>query len=95
MFDVVTCQISIAHTSTYTLTDSGASYSCVAAPFIKRLDMVPELHNGVCNFSLPSSENLTSWFCFKVLPAKIVGCEIAIDLLVLEMVNYDVILGMD
>ena len=58
--DVVSSQISKAYTSTYTLIDSKALHSFVTASFIKRLDMVPELLDDVCNISLPFGENLTS-----------------------------------
>ena len=44
--------------------------------------------------SLPSGENLTSRFGFKVVPVKIAGRELPVDLMVFEMVDYDVTLGM-
>ena len=40
---VVASQISIAHTSAYTLIDFGASHSFVSATFVKKLDMVLDL----------------------------------------------------
>ena len=93
--NVMTGQISIAHTSTYTLINSRASHSFLFAYFIKKLDMVLELLNDVCNVSLPSGENLLSQFSFKVIPVKINGRELLVNLIVLGMINYDVILGMD
>ena len=57
--------------------------------------MVPELLNEVCVISLPLGENLTSRFSFKVIPIKIAGRESPIDLIVLEMLDHDIILGMD
>ena len=92
---VVPGQISIAHTLAYTLIDSGASHSFVPASFVKKLDMVPKLLNEVYVISLPLRENLTSRFSFKVVLVKITGRELPVDLIVLEMVDYDVILGMD
>ena len=50
---MVVDQISIAHTSTYALIDSGASHSFVSALFVKKLDMEPVLRNEVCVVSLP------------------------------------------
>ena len=38
---------------------------------------------------------MTSRFGFNVIPIKIAGRELPVDLMVLEMVDYDVILGMD
>ena len=40
-------------------------------------------------------ENLTSRFVFKEIPVKVAGRELPIALIVLEMVDYDVILGID
>ena len=57
--------------------------------------MVPELLNEVCVVSLPLGENMTSWFTFKVVAVKIVGRELPVDLIVLDMLDYDVILDMD
>ena len=48
-----------------------------------------------CVVSLPSGETLTSQFSFKEIHVKVVGRELPVDLIVLEMVDYDVILGMD
>ena len=45
--------------------------------------------------SLPSRENLTSRFSFKEIPVKITGRELLVDLIVLEIIDYDVILDMD
>ena len=88
-------QISIAHTSTYTLIDYGVSHSFVSTLFVKKLDMEPVLLDEVCIVSLPSGENLTSRFVFKEVLVKVVSRELPVNLIVLEMVDYDVILGMD
>ena len=57
--------------------------------------MVSEFLEDMCNVSLLSGEKLIARFCFKVILIKIAGQELLVDLLVLEMVDYDVILGMD
>ena len=92
---VVAGQISITHTSAYALIDTRALHSFVSALFVKKLDMESALLNEVCVVSLPSGENLTSRYSFKEVPVKVVGRELPVDLIVLEMVDYDVILGMD
>ena len=48
----------------------------------------------MCVVSLPLRENLTAQFSLKVVPVKIAGRELPVDLIVLNMVDYDVILGM-
>ena len=87
--------ISIAYTSAYTLIDSKASHSFVFALFVKKLDMEPALLDEVCVASLPSGENLTSRFSFKEVHVKVTRRELPVDLILLEMVDYDVIFGMD
>ena len=67
----------------------------MSAIIIKKLDVNTVLFDEVCVVSLPSGENLTLRFSFKEAPIKVVGRELPIDLIVLEMEDYDVILGMD
>ena len=50
---VVVGQISIAHTSAYTLIDSRASHSFVSAIFVKKLDMELIFLGEICVVSLP------------------------------------------
>ena len=92
---VVAGQISIAHTSAYTLIDFGASHLLMSAVFVRKLDMEHVLRGEAYVISLPSGETLTLRFSFKEVPIKVVGRELPVDLIVLEMVDYDVILGMD
>ena len=47
-----------------------------------------------CDVSLPSEENLTSRVSFKEVPIKVTGKRLPIDLIVLEMVEYSMVLGM-
>ena len=89
---VIVGQFSIAYTSAHTLIDSRASHSFVSASFIKKLDMVPELLDDVCNISLSLGKKLPSRFSFKVEPVKITRRELPVVLRVLELVDYDVIL---
>ena len=67
----------------------------MSANFVKKLDIVPNLLDEMCIVSLPSGENLTSRLGFRVVPVKIARKELPIDLMVLEMADYDLILGMD
>ena len=92
---VVASQISIAHTSVCTLIDSGAAPSFVPALFAEKLGMEPVSLDEVCIVSLPSGENLTSSFVFKEVPVRVASRKFPVYLIVLEMVDYDVILGID
>ena len=48
----------------------------------------------MCCFST-LGENLASRFNLKEVPVKVTGRELTVNLIVLEMVDYDMILGMD
>ena len=67
----------------------------MSALFVKKLDMEPVLLDEACIVSLPSGENLTLRFVFKEVPIKVTGRELPINLIVLEIVDYDVILAME
>ena len=53
------------------------------------------LLDEVCFVSLLLGKNLTSRFSFKDVPVKVARRELSVDLMVLEMVDYAVILGLD
>ena len=53
------------------------------------------LLSDACKVSLPSCKTMMSRLCFKVVPVNVVNHMLIIDLLVLEMFDYDVILGMN
>ena len=48
----------------------------------------------VCVVTLPSEENLTSRFSFEEVPIKVTGRRLPVNLVVLEMVDCSVLLGM-
>ena len=62
---------------------------------VRKLVIGLVLLEEVCVVSLPSTENLTSRFSFEEVPIKVTGKRLSVDLIVLEMMDYDVILGMD
>ena len=47
-----------------------------------------------CDVSLPSGENLNLRVSFKEVPVKVTGRRFPIDLIVLEMADYSMVLGM-
>ena len=48
----------------------------------------------VCVVSLPSGKNLTLRFSFEEVPIKVTGRRLPVDLIVLEMEEYSMVLGM-
>lgn len=86
-------QISVADTSAYALIDSGASHS--AGKFVKQLDVKPEPLSQLFTTTTPSGEILGSMFCFHEIPVRVCDRVLPADLVVLDMRDFDVILGMD
>ena len=53
------------------------------------------LLDEACIIFLPLGENSTSSFVFKEVPVRVASREFPVDLIILEMVDYGVTLGMD
>ena len=47
-----------------------------------------------CDVSLPLGENLTSRVSFKEVPINVTRRRLPVDLVMLEMVEYSIVLGM-
>ncbi|KAA0053220.1 gag protease polyprotein [Cucumis melo var. makuwa] len=77
------------------LFDSGSSHSFICSPFVlhDRLEVKP-LHH-VLSVSTPSGECMLSKEKVKAYQIEIAGHVIEVTLLVLDMLDFDVILGMD
>ncbi|KAL4025986.1 hypothetical protein IC575_014392 [Cucumis melo] len=77
------------------LFDSGSSHSFISSAFVlhARLEVEPLYH--VLSVSTPSGENMLSKEKVRAFQIEIVGYVIEVTLLVLDMHDFDVILGMD
>ncbi|TYK25799.1 ty3-gypsy retrotransposon protein [Cucumis melo var. makuwa] len=77
------------------LFDSGSSHSFISSAFVlhARLEVEP-LHH-VLSVSTPSRENMLSEEKVKACQIEIAGHVIEVTLFVLDMLDFDVILGMD
>ncbi|KAL0549222.1 hypothetical protein IC582_013703 [Cucumis melo] len=77
------------------LFDSGSSHSFISSAFVlhARLEVEP-LHH-VLSVSTPSGESMLSKERVKACQIEITGHVIEVTLLVLDMLDFDVILGMD
>ncbi|KAL5545590.1 hypothetical protein UlMin_005277 [Ulmus minor] len=93
--NVVTGQLSIAGSYAYTLIDSGASHSFASSTFVEKLSVPYEKMGNALNIILPSGDVLLSTYWLKETPIKISDQELYVDLIILEIKDFDVILGMD
>ncbi|XP_042387544.1 uncharacterized protein LOC121979615 [Zingiber officinale] len=92
---IITSMILVASIPAHALIDSGATHSFISATYIAKLGITPEQMNKGYSVSLPSGEELHSnrvvRNCQMMMQNRIVSAE----LIVLDMVEFDVILGMD
>ncbi|KAL5537969.1 hypothetical protein UlMin_045686 [Ulmus minor] len=75
--------------------DSGATHSFVSPAFTERSDRVIDKIEGVFTTMLPSGAVMLSNKWLRDMPIIVDDRELNVNLVVLEMHDYDVILGMD
>ncbi|KAL5554853.1 hypothetical protein UlMin_037089 [Ulmus minor] len=92
---VVAGQLSIAGISAYALIDSEATHSFVSPAFTEISDRVIDKIEGVFTTILPSGAVMLSNKWLRDMPIIVDDRELNVNLVVLEMHDYDVILGMD
>ncbi|XP_017227640.2 uncharacterized protein LOC108203314 [Daucus carota subsp. sativus] len=92
---VVSGNITIDGIPTYALIDSGATHSFASINYLKRLRRPLEKLSSNFSAILPSGEILHYNQWLRAVPVCIDNHELYVDLVVLEMYDYEVILGMD
>ena len=93
--DVVTGIISILAHDAYTLVDLGATYSFASKPFLDRFQIETQPLGGRMRVSLPAGDPLFSDKVIRDSRVLIGGQEFPMDLVTLDMRDFDVVLGMD
>ncbi|XP_042467249.1 uncharacterized protein LOC122050411 [Zingiber officinale] len=92
---IIIGMILVASIPAHALINSGATHSFISAAYITKLGITPEQMIKGYSVSLPSGEELHNnrvvRNCQMMMQNRIVGTE----LIVLDMVEFDVILGMD
>ncbi|KAM6556128.1 hypothetical protein CsatB_003147 [Cannabis sativa] len=92
---VVSGQILMANTTCKVLFDSGATHSFIASTIVNHINAPSELFTVGFGTMLPSGEVVISRSWLKGVPVRIDGRELFVDLIVLDLFDFDVILGMD
>ncbi|KAL5569387.1 hypothetical protein UlMin_025962 [Ulmus minor] len=92
---VVTGQLLVVNKIARVLFDSGATHSFISAMFVDCLDKHVECIRQAFRTVLPSSDIMLSSYWLRVVPVVISERELCADLVMLDMTDYDVILGMD
>ncbi|KAL5557706.1 hypothetical protein UlMin_033917 [Ulmus minor] len=92
---VVTGQLSVVNKIARVLFDFGATHSFIYAVFVDCLDRHVEYIGQAFRMVLPSGDIMLSSYWLRVVPVVIFERELCADLVMLDMTDYDVILGMD
>ena len=92
---VVIGTLPVSNSTTRILKDSGATYSFVAISYIMHLGKEPKQLDNPINVSTSVGENLRIDAVYLNSIVKIQENELLVDMLPLEMIDFDVILGMD
>ena len=93
--DVVTGIISILDHDAYTLVDPGATHSFASKHFLDRFQIKTQPLEGRMRVSLPAGDPLFSDRVIRDSRILIGGQEFPADLVALDMIEFDVVLGMD
>ncbi|XP_062080743.1 uncharacterized protein LOC133785531 [Humulus lupulus] len=94
-FDMVSSQLLVATNSAHAVKDTGASHSFIVASYVDRKDRKLEPMENVCVVSLLSGKDMMVRSWARVVPVWVESRELTVDLLVLDLDEYDVIFGMD
>ena len=92
---MVTGIISILEHDAYTLVDPGAMHSFASKPFLDRFQIKTQPLGGPMRVSLPTGDPLFSDRVVRNSRVLIGGQKFPMDLIGLDMRDFDVVLGMD
>ncbi|KAH0660902.1 hypothetical protein KY289_029650 [Solanum tuberosum] len=93
--DVITGTLLLCHQPATVLFDPGSTFSYVSVYFAPRLGMRSESLAEPIHVSTPVGESLVVDQVLRSCLVTIQGCDTRVDLILLDMVDFDVILGMD
>jgi len=92
---VITCIVSVCHRDASILFDPGSTYSYVSSYFAHYLVMPRESLVSFVHLSTPVGDIIIVDRVYRSCVVTIGGLETRVDLLLLSMVDFDMILGMD
>ncbi|XP_047331522.1 uncharacterized protein LOC124935109 [Impatiens glandulifera] len=92
---IITGNLLIENILANTLIDTGATHSFITACFFQKAGLKPEESLMAYSISLPSGSHLNSNMIIKACPVYNQNHKMLVDLMVVDMVGFDVILCMD
>ncbi|XP_070054420.1 uncharacterized protein [Nicotiana tomentosiformis] len=92
---VITGIVPVCHKDTSVLFDPGSTYSYVSSYFAQYLDISLDSLSPPVYVSTPVGDVIIVYCVYHSCLVTISGCESRVDLLLLNIVDFDVVLGMD
>ncbi|KAL5560764.1 hypothetical protein UlMin_036975 [Ulmus minor] len=92
---IVSGQLIVASIPAYVLIDSGATHSFASETFASQINKFHFKFDGMFSTTLPSGEVIFSTCWLRAVPMIVDDRELFADLIVLNMHDFDVLLGMD
>ena len=92
---VVTCQFPVVNKLARVLFDFGATHSFISTIFADCLGRNKDNIRQTFRMALPSDDVMLSNYWLHVMLVVISKRELSVDLVILDMIDYDVMLGMD
>ena len=93
--DVVTGTLSIFSHNAYVLIDPGSTLSYITPLVAGKLKRIPKLLNKPFEVSTPTGESIITRRIYHNCIVTICDCDTLADLIELEIVEFDIIMGMD
>ena len=92
---IITCEIFISGIIAHALIDSGSTHSHASLTFVRGLGRPIDQMSTPFGATLPSGEIMYSDKILRACPIIVDDRELFADLIVLDMNDYEIILGMD
>ena len=92
---LVSGQLSVSNLSLYALIDSGATHSYIASRLCDKLEGNRQIFSTPFIIITPTRDAYQSTTWYKDVPIKVQEYVMYANLIVIDMTDYDVILGMD
>ncbi|XP_070043222.1 uncharacterized protein [Nicotiana tomentosiformis] len=92
---VVTYIFSICSFDALALIDPGSTHSYVSSYFSLRFNRQPEILNDPFLAAIPIGESLLAEYMYRAYQIRVEGRDTLADLIVLNMIDFDILMGMD
>ncbi|XP_070011008.1 uncharacterized protein [Nicotiana sylvestris] len=92
---MVTCILSVCSVDALALIDPGSTHSYVSSYFALRFSRQPELLNDPFLVAIPVGESLLAEYVYCACQIRVEGRDTLDDLIVLDMIDFDMLMGMD